>query len=150
MNYKIFFRKYFVSIFIVLLIGGVLLPQSPFFTKIPHRDSGVFLYQAQQILTGEIPYRDMWDHKSPLIYYIDAFGLFLGNGSLWGVWFLELASLNIAAFLLYSLIRQQFGFIPALSCVVLFLESMLFIFDGGNRPEEFALPFQFLILFLKK
>lgn len=46
-----------------LLNSSVLL--SPF----PGWDSGVFLYFGNGILKGLIPYRDMIDHKGPLIYY---------------------------------------------------------------------------------
>jgi len=29
---------------------------------------------------------DVWDHKPPLIYFVDALGLSLTPNSLWGVW----------------------------------------------------------------
>ncbi len=47
---------------------------------IPDRDSGEFLYVAQQILHGHVPYRDTWDHKPPAIFYIDALALLSGHG----------------------------------------------------------------------
>ena len=37
------------------------------FVRLPGRDSSAFLYVAQGILEGEIPYLDRWDHKGPLI-----------------------------------------------------------------------------------
>lgn len=33
------------------------------------RDEGAFLAVAQRILHGSIPYRDVFDHKGPGIYY---------------------------------------------------------------------------------
>src|SRR5579872_1404675 len=36
------------------------------------RDEGAFLVIAQAILHGRIPYRDVFDHKSPAIYYLVA------------------------------------------------------------------------------
>ena len=36
----------------------------------PRRDSSVFIYVAQGLLDGEIPYLDRWDHKGPLIYLL--------------------------------------------------------------------------------
>jgi len=70
------------SIFLIALVMLVISPLNP---ANPGRDSGVFLYVGQAILSGHIPYRDVWDHKPPLIYYIDTAGLMLTAGSLWGV-----------------------------------------------------------------
>ncbi|HLJ80979.1 MAG TPA: glycosyltransferase family 39 protein, partial [Ktedonobacterales bacterium] len=36
------------------------------------RDEGAFLVIAQAILHGRVPYRDVFDHKSPAIYYLVA------------------------------------------------------------------------------
>src|SRR5687768_3404549 len=82
-----------------LLLASVIivaLPASPRFMSFPGRDSGVYLYVASKILDGDIPYRDVWDHKSPGIYYLNALGLWLANGSLWGVWGVEAITWGIA------------------------------------------------------
>ena len=42
---------------------------------LPGTDNGVFLYGGQQLLAGKTPYLDFWDHKGPLIYFINAIGL---------------------------------------------------------------------------
>jgi len=39
------------------------------------RDEGIFGYAGQQILNGGIPYRDVFDHKPPVTYYLYAFAL---------------------------------------------------------------------------
>ena len=59
-------------IFLVL----ILMLQLPQWTWL-NVDGSVFWYEGQQILRGKIPYRDMWDHKPPLIYYYDAFLLLI-------------------------------------------------------------------------
>jgi 4-amino-4-deoxy-L-arabinose transferase-like glycosyltransferase len=41
------------------------------------RDEGAFLVIAQEILHGRLPYRDVFDHKSPGIYYVLAASLAL-------------------------------------------------------------------------
>lgn len=126
----------------------VLLPFSPAFAgKVPAHDSGIFLYFGQSILAGDIPFRDLWDHKPPLIFFIDAFGLWLGNGSLWGVWWLEVLSLLTAAFFTFHIlgekIERNIRFF-AVGCMMLNLPLVL---EGGNLTEEFALPFQLASLF---
>ena len=38
------------------------------FITTPGGDSAIYLYVAQGILEGEIPYLDRWDNKGPLFY----------------------------------------------------------------------------------
>jgi hypothetical protein len=66
-----------------------LYPNNPNNMTLPSRDSGVFLYVGWRLINGDIPYKDVWDHKPPLIYFVDAFGLTLTPDSLWGVWLLQ-------------------------------------------------------------
>lgn len=58
-----------ILILILLLQVGLRLP----FLQIPlERDEGAYGYMAQRILAGEVPYRDAFDHKPPLVYFIYA------------------------------------------------------------------------------
>ncbi len=111
-------------------------------------DSGIFLYFGQQILRGAVPFRDLWDHKPPLIFYLDALGLLITQRSLWGVWLLEFASLGLASIFGYLALRQVFprwvAFLAATAAVV----HTVFFLEGGNLTEEFALPLQMAALYL--
>src|SRR3972149_2535829 len=69
----------------VLIVSKLSTPAVSY----PGRDGGIFLYIGSLILKGRIPYLDVWENKGPLVFYINALGLFLPNGSRWGVWFLE-------------------------------------------------------------
>ena len=135
----------------ILLVYGVLfvlLPSSPFSSPLAMRDDGVFLYFGWRILNGELPYKDVWDHKPPVVYYINALGLALTNSSRWGVWFLEFIALLLAALIGYYLIKKSFGTISAVLCSFLWLLTLLAIIGGGNLPEVYALPLQFGALWL--
>jgi len=131
-----------------LLVTIVLVPTTPTRWAIPSRDAGVFLYIGEQILNGKIPYRDVWDHKPPAIYYINALGLLIGKGSRWGVWFLEFLSLYFAGVLGFILMKRAFGIVPAIFGSIAWLASSALLLEGGNFTEEFALPFQFATLYL--
>jgi hypothetical protein len=135
-------------LFCAFLTTLTLLPLSPLFQHFPFRDSGVFLYAGWRIREGEVPYADVWDHKPPLIYFINAAGLALGNGSVWGIWVLEWISLFAACWLAYRLFKKNFD--PWASGVSLLL--MLGVFSililGGNFSTEYALPLQFACLYL--
>ena len=134
----------------LVLVGAllVLLPVSPLNMPLTFRDSGVFLYFGWRILNGDVPYLDMWDHKPPVIFYINALGQALAGGSRWGVWILELAALSIAAWLGYVLIKKAFGQIPALVSLLLWLLALVPVLQGGTFTTEYTLPLQFLALWL--
>ncbi len=130
----------YAALLALVLSLFVLLPNSPVFTRVPSRDSGVFLYSGSQILQGKILYSDLWDHKPPLVHFIDAFGLLISNGSVWGVWFLELVFLIVDGLLLFYLIRKMFSPITAYLVVSFFYMALYMLFGGGNYTEEYSIP----------
>ena len=143
------FLDLYKDFFIVLLaILCVLLPVAPVFAPSTGVDSSVFMYSGWRILNGEMPYVDLWDHKPPLVYYIDALGLFISGGSTWGIWILEFITLFLASFLGFSLVKKHFGELAAIISTYLWLINLFFLFKGGNLTEQWALPFQFGALFL--
>ena len=134
-----------------ILAGSVLfalIPLSPVNMPMPYTDSGVFLYFGWRILNGELPYRDIWDHKPPLIYYIDALGLSITPNSQWGVWIIECICLLITVFLLYAILKKIFGPLPSIYLVIFGIIALTKVIDGGNNTEEYALPLQALVLWL--
>lgn len=135
-----------ISLTLLIAVVFTLMPTTPLFGIIPGRDSDVFLYIGQQILDGQIPYRDIWDHKGPVIYYLDALGLFID--SMWGLWLIEFLSLTTAVLLGYIVMSQVFGHLPALFSSLTWLTSFAWILKRGNYVEEYALPFHFAALYL--
>jgi hypothetical protein len=49
------------------------------------RDEGVFGYAGQVILDGGLPYRDVFDHKPPVVFYINAMALLLAPPTARGI-----------------------------------------------------------------
>lgn len=149
-NTRAFLESIIDKLFVIAGVLFVLIPTSPINSPYADRDSGVFLYIGWRILNGELPYVNVWDQKPPLIHYINALGLAIGNNSRWGVWVIQLISLLLAAFLAYKLIFQLFGRFPALLSTYLWLIALVFLVHQGNYTTEYTLPMQFgaLLLFL--
>ena len=126
----------FAGAIIVLLLS----PLSPLSRVISTGDSNVYVYCAQQILDGKIMYKEVFDHKGPLLYLINAFGLIIGNGNTIGVWFLEIVSLFTSLLFIYKSIRLFYdkfiALISSLSSLILFMLT-----SGGNIPDEYAICF---------
>jgi len=112
------------------------------------RDSSLFLYVARRVQEGGLPYRDVWDHKPPLIYYLDVIGLVLDDRGLPGIALVEFAALFIAAVVGFWALHRELGALPALFGVIAWTTAIALMLDGGNRPEEYALPFQFIAIAL--
>lgn len=136
-------------IVVVLALLGVALVMAPGLNAdLPGRDAGVFLYIGNQILEGEIPYRDIWDHKGPLIYYINAVGVALTPGRESGMWFLEAIALLASGVGLYWMLSRAFGKPAAAVAAALFYAGLGYTLSPGNYTEEFALPLQIAALWL--
>jgi len=147
-------RTFITDLAFALILGlYILIPVSPLITGTVSRDAGVFLYTGWRILHGEIPYVDVWDHKPPIIFYIDALGLWLGHGSVWGVWSIELIFLLAALMLSIHIVRRELkgGTPAAYAATLIWGLSIMDFLDGGNLTTEFAIPLQFLtfLLFVK-
>lgn len=132
----------------LILIGLMLIVfygLSPTVRPIPARDASVYLYSGREILKGALPYRDLWDHRPPGLFYLNAVGLALGSGSVWGVWALELAFLCGPAVLSYALLKRLFGAKAAFLATLLWIIVLPLLYDF-DIAEEFTLLFQFIAL----
>lgn len=135
--------------YLIIMCLGILficLPVIPIPGFYPSRDAGVFLYIGDLIRAGGIPYRDEWDHKGPLIFWIYAIGLEISSGTLWGPWLLQTFSLLISIFLCCKLLIAKFSHaasIIACSMMILAIVPTGLEFD---LTEGYALPFQFLAI----
>ena len=134
---------------LVLVSLVVLLPNHPA-GRDPAEDSGVFFYAAQRLLDGGAPYRDIWDHKPPGVYFVDAIGIALGRQT--GVWLVQLAFLIAAVLIGYRALSREFGVAGGLVGSVAWLVALprLFLSDAAQTSfvEFYALPLQFGVLLL--
>ncbi len=128
-----------------VLLTVAFLARSPYAVGVPLRDSGIFLSIGSDVLRGKVLYQQTWDNKQPLLYGINAVGLWLGGGSVWGVWGLELGFL---LFVFYATFRQiRPALTPLATFVVIAIAFLgIFPFMGGNYSEEYSLVIQAGIL----
>src|SRR3990172_8300854 len=114
-------KHYYFVVFCaaIWLLAVLILPSNPM-DRLPGQDNGVFLYGGQQLLAGKTPYVDFWDHKGPLIFYINALGLLIGSGSRWGVWILEFVFLLLTALGLFRISSERLGFLAGCVIIIIF------------------------------
>lgn len=90
---------------ICLLAACVVLnlPYIPYYNPL-HCDTEIYRYVALVIKKGGVPYRDVFDHKPPLIYFISYTGLFLDG---WLQWLFNTLLAMLATFLFYRLGKRH-------------------------------------------
>ena len=136
-----------MAVVLTLLAFGLHLPLSPRFVTMGP-DSGMFAYGAQEVLSGRLLYRDIWDHKPPAVFYLDALAVFLGGSTPWAVWWLGVIWVALAsvAFLviLSKLTDPGSGFLAS----IVFLLTLLYpgYYSGGNLTEVYSLLPQILVI----
>ena len=89
-----------ISAFILSLCAST----NPFRIKYMNTDSAVFNYIARIMLKGGMPYRDTFDHKGPLLYLINAFGVLINENI--GIWLLELINIFIILYFSFKIAKM--------------------------------------------
>ena len=114
----------------------------------PMRDSSVFRYIGLLMKNGGIPYRDTFDHKGPILYFINYLGILFGVN---GVWLFELLFLSATSILTYKVIRRFCSSCVSAAGAVIVMFQLHGVLAGGNRVQEYALPFIVcsLLIFVK-
>lgn len=129
-----------------LLVGVLLLPNVLGYQRPTVRDPGIFSYAGEQIVSGHVLYRDAWDSKGPLIFYLFALGIAIGGHSGWGVWILNWLFAASSILIGYAALRRAFGNFAAGFGAWIGLAGM-FIVGGSLSTEEASLPFQFAAMY---
>jgi len=122
------------SIFLCLLS-----PLNVFSNEQSATDSTVFRYVALEMAKGNIPYKDTFDHKGPLIYFLNYLGLKIDDRL--GIWIIELLCLVCTCYFLYKTANMFCGKMCSVIAVVATTSLFGVYFQGGNLTEEYALPF---------
>lgn len=103
-------------------------------------DSAVFKTMGLAILKGKVPYVDIFDHKGPVLYFINALGQWMIPGRM-GIFLLQVIGLCVALLYMFKTARLFVG--NALSFIVVLFT--LFVFGGiiqeGNQCEEWMMYF---------
>ncbi len=134
-----------IAVFAISILLIHLLA-SPALRPVPGRDQGVFLYIGRELNRGAALYQDLWDHKPPLIHYLNALGVTLDGGSMWGIWIIEALFLVGTVALSVITLRRAFGLGAAAFGTLCWIAAATTLLSG-NLLEEYALLFQFAALY---
>ena len=112
----------------------------PFTALAPHIDSGVYMLAGTHILHGKLLYREVWDHKPPLVHLVNAFALAAGDGTVNAVRSVERVLAALVAVTFFLTLRAAFAdlAIAVFGTTLLLMHFYSSSVFRGNQPEEYG------------
>lgn len=143
-TYGILFIAAFLFVFLFSCTTSPLYEHYPFWF---HGDSGIFQEMGVCLSQGGTPYVDLFDHKGPILWFIQALGVLISPRC--GIMMLQTLFLFVTLILWYKsvhiLTQRQ---LPSLLTSFLGLFFLMAFYQRGNLCEEWSLPFISLPIYL--
>lgn len=140
MQKKLIDSKFFNILLMVLVAFAFLLlysfSTSPLYVN-EGMDSCVFKTIGLGILNGKVPYVDIFDHKGPLLFYINALGLLISRS--YGILLLQVVNMTVTMWFLYLIASL---FVNKRASMVMVIVALVFysgLISEGNQCEEWML-----------
>lgn len=139
-NIRNYYSSYIFLFIIVFIISLIYLNSSPLYKNIlPDIDSSVFQVMGKGMIENKIIYKNLFDHKGPIVYIINAIAFIINNK--YGLFIMELIIAYIGTIFVHKTAKIM------LSKKISIIMSIIYIFIsfkylyGGNFTEEYAITF---------
>lgn len=125
----------------VLFVYFFSYSTSPLYPDYYGGDSAQFLTIGKAWMQGRIPYKEMFDHKGPFIFFVDMLGFML-TGTKSGVAIIQSLFIIITVNALFNIAKfrsdsSYFGIIVVVISLIVYKRNYV----EGNCVEEYCLPF---------
>lgn len=87
----------------VSVVAATFFSAFPLTKTYTYTDSSVFLYIGKMMQKGLLPYKDLFDHKGILLYFIEYLGILISPNNLNGIWLLELFNMIITTWIMFKI-----------------------------------------------
>lgn len=132
-NYAVIGICFIVS-FVTLLLFAISI--SPL-TLFEGEDSCVFKQMGLAILQGKTPYVDLFDHKGPIIYFVNALGLWIGGR--WGLFVFCVLNFTFVLYYWWKIACLYVSDIVSVFAILFTIAMYISVLDDGNMTEEWSL-----------
>lgn len=132
------------------LLIGTKFDTAPVSSDYTGADSSVFIYIGKGMHEGKTPYVDLFDHKGPVLYFIQFLGLALTPDSYLGIWLIEVLAMAMSLFFIIKTARliTKSTVVSYLAAIFVGLILGTRVYQGGNLTEEYALPWLCAALYI--
>lgn len=134
------------SIFLSFLFLWIGTKSSPAYPMNDWVDANAFFTMGKGLMNGLVPYRDLFEQKGPILYFVYGIGYLLSHKSFLGIFFIEVFSFTIVLIYFYKILKlyerekQFYPVAPFLLAIILTMPA----FTHGGGCEELLLPFFFI------
>ncbi len=120
---------------------------SPLFKDAYGYDSSWYSMMGRAMTQGMVPYRDYFDLKGPVFFFIEAIGQTFYHGR-FGIFIIECIAAAISCIFIWKICKLYIR--PWQAVIVLILTGFVAVspFWGGNTCEEYMLPFNYACIYL--
>lgn len=143
-NFKTICFLFIISFLVIFLFS---IGTSPFYGNYYTGDSSIFITIGKAMKEGKIVYKDIFDHKGPILFFIQMIGQYIYEGRI-GIFILEILALFVSNIFLYKSARFFTTNKKALLSVLTSMIFMSYFIETGNYTEEYCLPFLAICLYL--
>ncbi len=131
----------FSALAAILFVLTMSFSTSPFYKENYGGDSAQFQTIGKVWANGGVPYRDVFDHKGPIIFFANSIGYRL-TGNKTGVAIVQIVCLFITILILFKICElASKKFYYGVVGVILSLIFLSIFYVEGNMTEEYCLPF---------
>ena len=150
-NRKVFLRRILFSFLTAVAVILVFSCSSPLYPFNYWEDPNCFFTVGAGILRGQVPYRDLYEQKGPILYFIHALAGLISQKTFIGVFFIQIIicmvthyySVKIAS--LYVEVTKRLYVLSVPAMMLLYSVNSYFY---GDSAEEMILPFYVISFYI--
>jgi len=136
-----------ISAFCVAFLLLMSASTSPLYSDFCDGDSSIFMLIGKAISQGKDVYTDYFDHKGPILFYLNALGFYL-TGDKTGVFIIQCIFLSLTAIFMYKTARIFTKTLGSFICVIISILAFASTISDGNLSEEYCMLFCMIPIYL--
>lgn len=138
--------KYFTILFcfIISFLILMIVSKSSFLYPMNNwNDANAFFTMGKSLMNGKVIFKEIFEQKGPLLYFIYGIGYLISNKSFLGIFILEILSSTVFSYYICKIINiyldKKYAYLILPIFLMLLYSSSAFA--SGGSCEEFCLPF---------
>lgn len=132
------------SIIFLLLFSPYTTPLNPYYGY----DDNIFMIIGQGINKGYVPYKDLFDHKGPILFFIYAIADMIWHGKM-GLFILQIVNLFIINTCIFKMaLLYKCSYKKIYIIIAIFMIYFIGTIGEGAMNEEFSLSFLMICFYL--
>ena len=139
------YKEYIFLFIVVCALCLLVLSSSPLYKGLPDIDSSVFQVMGKGMLEHKIMYKELFDHKGPIVYIINALAFMTSNN--YGLFIIETIIFYIGTIFVYKTSRIVLSKKTSIIVNLLYMLISFRYFYGGNFTEEYSITLMSIAMY---